>query len=83
MVNIYGTLLANIKSKLLKSNRTNAKLKSKLDEVFEINNAEFKKMSRMYGGDKSTLFDRLDYEDKKVEDYKKLNYGGNYAKTNG
>ena len=83
MLSVYETLLSNIKSKLLKSNRTNVELESKLHEFFEINNAEFKKMARMYSNDDKTrklsLFDRLDYEEKQVENYRKLKYGDNYA----
>lgn len=85
---MYESLLCNIKTKLLQSKRTNAKLKSKLHEIFEINNAEFKKMARMYSGNRSeypkeTIFDKIDYELQQVENYKKLKYGENYAKTNG
>jgi len=88
MVNMYGTLLKNIKMKLLKAKRTNAELSDKLFEIFDINNAEFKKMARMYGGNRSeypkeTIVDRIDYELKQVEEYKKRKYGENYAKSNG
>lgn len=71
--------------KLLQSNKSNVELKSKLDELFEINNAEFKKFKSMYSKDRNayitTIFDRLDYEDKLVENYKKIKLGENYAKT--
>jgi len=88
MVNMYGTLLKNIKMKLLKAKRTNAELSDKLFEIFDINNAEFKKMARMYGGNRSeypkeTIVDRIDYELKQVEEYKKRKYGDNYATSNG
>ncbi len=88
MLSVYESLLSNIKMKLLKANRTNAELKAKLHEVFDLNNAEFKKMARMYSGNRSeypkeTIIDRIDYELKQVEDYKKRKYGDNYATSNG
>ena len=84
VVSMYESLLFNIKMKLLKVNRTNAELSDKLFEMFDINNAEFKKMARMYDGKhKETTFDRIDYELKQVEDYKKRKYGDNYATSNG
>ena len=88
VVSVYESLLINIKSKLLKANRTNAELSDKLHEIFDLNNAEFKKMARMYSGNRSeypkeTIFDRIDYELKQVEDYKKRKYGDNYATSNG
>ena len=81
---MYESLLFNIKSKLLKANRTNAELESKLHEIFDLNNVEFKKMARMYSGNRSeypkeTIFDRIDYELEQVENLKKLKYGDNYA----
>ena len=83
---VYETLLGNIKTKLLKANKTNTELNNKLHEVFEDNKAEFDKMARMYGGNRSefpkeTIFDRIDYELKQVEDYRKRKYGDNYART--
>ena len=84
MVSVYETLLINIKMKLLKDNRTNAELSDKLYEIFDLNNAEFKKMARMYDGKhRETIFDRIDYELKQVEDYKKRKHGDNYATSNG
>lgn len=88
VLSVYETLLNNIKIKLLKVNRTNAELSDKLFEIFDLNNAEFKKMARMYSGNRSeypkeTIFDRIDYELKQVEDYKKRKYGDNYATSNG
>ena len=84
MLSVCETMLDNVRIKLLKSNKTNAELKTKLHEVFDLNNAEFKKMARMYGGNRSeypkeTIFDRIDCELKQVEDYKKRKYGDNYA----
>ena len=88
VVSMYESLLSNIKTKLLQSKRTNAKLESKLFELFDINNAEFKKIARMYSGNRSkypkeTIFDKINYELQQVENYKKSKYGENYAKTNG
>ena len=86
VVSVYESLLSNIKNKLLQSKRTNAKLESKLFELFDINNAEFKKMARMYSGNRSqypkeTIFDKIDYELEQVENYKKLKGAENYAKS--
>ena len=86
MLSVCETSLFNIKNKLLKANRTNAELKSKLDELFETNNAEFKKFQSMYSDERSvyvtTFYDRFNYEDRMIEKYKKLKYGENYAQTN-
>ena len=88
MLSVCGTMLDNVRIKLLKSNKTNAELSAKLFEIFDLNNAEFKKMARMYSGNRSeypkeTIMDRIDYELKQVEEYKKRKYGENYAKSNG
>ena len=85
---MYETLLFNIKKKLRLSKRTNAELESKLNEIFDLNNAEFKKMARMYSGNRSeypkeTIFDKIDYELEQVENFKKIKYGDSHARTNG
>ena len=81
---MYETLLFNIKKKLRLSKRTNAELSDKLFEIFDLNNDESKKLTRMYDGkDKETIFDKIDYELKQVEDYKKRKHGDNHATSNG
>lgn len=93
MLIVYESLLYTIKNKLLQSKRTNAELTAKLHELFKDNNAEFQKLKRIYGdtgGIGYPLFDRIDYEQQKIKNYKKSRYGENYginpiehAKTNG
>ena len=81
---MYESLLFNIKNKLALSKRTNAELKSKLDEMFDLNNAEFKKMARMYDGTRNeTMFDKMNYELQQIENLRKLKYGDDYVETKG
>ena len=83
MVSVYETLLDNIQVKLLKDNRTNAELSDKLFETFEDNKAEFDKLATMYDGNRQRIHDKMEYELKVIENYKKRRDGGNYATSNG
>lgn len=78
MVNVYEQLLVNVKNQLMQSKRTNAELSDKLFEVFEDNKRRLKKLARLYERNNGTIFDRIDYELKQIEDYKKRKYGDNY-----
>ena len=79
VVSVYEQLLFNTKNKLLESDRSNAGLKDKLFEIFDFNNAEFEKLASIYGGDKTMIFERLEYEHQQLENFKKSMYGDNYT----
>lgn len=75
---MYEQLLINVKKRSNKESRTNAELSDKLFEVFEDNKRRLKKLARLYERNNGTIFDRIDYELKQIEDYKKRKYGDNY-----
>ena len=76
---MYETLLLSIRNYFKQSKRTNAELFDKLHGIFESNNAEFKKLKRMYGDERPPLvLDLIIYEHYEIEKLKKRKYGDNY-----
>lgn len=78
---MYKKLLSDTKQLFTYNPRSVDELKHKLDELFESNNAEYKKLSHMYDGKfhkDVELYDRGRYEHYQIENYKKLYYGDEY-----
>lgn len=83
VVNVYESLLVSVKNHFNQAKRSSDEIKAKLIEIFDLNNAEFKKIARMYRTRVGTIGDRINYELQLIEDYKKRRYGENYAESNG
>lgn len=80
-VNITESLLGSISNHFKKDKRTNQELKSMLCDLFESNNAEFKKMKKIYGnqsGINRDTFGLMQYEHYELEKLKKSMYGDDY-----
>lgn len=76
---MYGKLLLNVRSYFKQSKRTNNELFDKLHEIFEYNNAEFKKIKRLYSDERPpSVFDLIIYEHYEIEKLKKRKYGDSY-----
>ena len=84
MLNVCETLLDSVKNYFKQDKRTNAELHDKLHELFDSNNAEYKKLAIWYDGKrnfksfKTDVIDKFEYEHNMIKKYKKSVYGDSY-----
>ena len=82
MCNAYETLLFNVKNYFNENKRTNDELKTMLGRMFEYNHKSFMDIAKMYDGKNDvSIFDRIHYELKQVENYKRMKFGDDICKN--
>lgn len=80
MLSVCETMLDNVKTNLLKANRTNAELYDKLQQLFQDNIADFDKFQHWYDESKPRIdiIGKAEYEHYVIEDFKRSVYGDSY-----
>ena len=80
MLNVCETLLDSVRNYFKQDKRTNAELHDKLHQMFQDNDADYKKLAKWYDGNtpRYDIFGKMEHEHYVIEKYKKRFYGDGY-----